>query len=89
MDPQGGLLGTNVPPQADPTATGDVPVPGGARSAISLGIELGPEDEALVRQDYLQASSLGGAKRTRWLLDWHHPLTSLASGMRFLTAIRG
>ncbi|GAB4471646.1 MAG: hypothetical protein OHK0018_01370 [Erythrobacter tepidarius] len=63
--------------------------PGSEGSAISLGITLGPDDEALVRQDYLQSSSLSGAKRTRWLLDWHHPLTSLASGMRFLTAVRG
>ncbi len=64
-------------------------MPGSGGSAISLGIELGPDDEALVRQDYLQASSLRGAKRTRWLLDWRHPLVSFASGMRFLTAIRG
>jgi hypothetical protein len=68
---------------------GDAPVPSGARSAISVGIELGAEDEALVRQDYLQAASLSGAKHTRWLLDWRHPLVSFASGMRFLTAIRG
>lgn len=63
--------------------------PAGERSAVSLGIVLGPDEEALVRQDYLQSSSLGGEKRTRWLLDWHHPFASLASGMRFLTAIRG
>lgn len=66
-----------------------LPPPGAAQSAISLSILLGPDDEALVRQDYLQSSSLTGAKRTRWLLDWRHPLTSFASGMRFLTAVRG
>lgn len=66
-----------------------LPAPGAARSAISISIMLGPNDEALVRQDYLQSSSLRGEKRTRWLLDWRHPLTSFASGMRFLTKVRG
>lgn len=66
-----------------------LPAPAEQRSAVSVTITLGPDDEALVRQDYLQSSSLAGAKRTRWLLDWRHPLTSMASGMRFLTAVRG
>ncbi|MGY6550611.1 MAG: hypothetical protein ACXIT4_01810 [Erythrobacter sp.] len=65
------------------------PQPVATPSAISVAITLGEHDEALVRQDYLQSSSLMGAKRTRWLLDWRHPFSSLASGMRFLTAIRG
>jgi hypothetical protein len=65
------------------------PVPGSEGSAVSVTLALGAGEEALVRQDYLQSSSLSGAKRTRWLLDWRHPLTSLASGMRFLTAVRG
>lgn len=65
------------------------PQPVATPSAISVALTLGAGEEALVRQDYLQSSSLAGAKRTRWLLDWRHPLTSLASGMRFLTAIRG
>ncbi len=65
------------------------PQPTGGPSAVSVSITLGPREEALVRQDYLQSSSLTGAKRTRWLLDWTNPLTSLASGMRFLTAISG
>lgn len=66
-----------------------VPLTGAARSAVSIDIMLGAEDAALVRQDYLQSSSVTGEKRTRWLLDWHHPLASFASGMRFLTAVRG
>lgn len=65
------------------------PQPVATPSAISVAIPLGKDEEALVRQDYLQSSSLKGAKRTRWLLDWRHPLSSLVSGMRFLTAIRG
>lgn len=65
------------------------PQPTTTPSAISLGIMLEADEEALVRQDYLQSSSLKGVKRTRWLLDPRRPFTSLASGMRFLTAIRG
>jgi uncharacterized protein (AIM24 family) len=58
-------------------------------SGVSLAITLGDKDEVLVRQDFLQSSSMAGEKQTQWLLDWSHPLTSLASGMRFLTRIRG
>jgi hypothetical protein len=74
---------------AGTTPMGKGPAPGSEKSAVSVTITLGPDDEALVRQDYLQSSSLTGAKRTRWLLDWGHPFTSFASGMRFLTAVRG
>jgi hypothetical protein len=65
------------------------PQPVATPSAISVAIMLDEGEEALVRQDYLQSTSLSGAKRTRWLLDRGRPITSLASGMRFLTAIRG
>ncbi|HSJ77597.1 MAG TPA: hypothetical protein VK913_02580, partial [Erythrobacter sp.] len=77
------------PPMRFGAAGTDPPAPGSEKSAVSVTITLGPYDEALVRQDYLQSSSLTGAKRTRWLLDWGHPFTSFASGMRFLTAVRG
>jgi len=63
--------------------------PPAGESRVSLAITLGEGEEALVRQDFLQSSSLKGAKRTRWLLDWSHPVASLASGMRFLTAVTG
>ena len=69
------------------------PLPGsiGAseRSGPSLQIELDEGEELLVRQGYLQSSQSGADMRTRWLLNWHHPLTSLASGMAFLTKARG
>lgn len=77
------------PPMQFAPAGATPPQPVTTPSAISVAIVLSEHDEALVRQDYLQSSSLTGAKRTRWLLDWSNPLTSLASGMRFLTAIRG
>jgi hypothetical protein len=65
------------------------PQPVASPSAISQAITLGGHNEVLVRQDYLQSSSLAARKGFRWLLDWRRPLTSLASGMRFLTAISG
>lgn len=64
------------------------PPPVATPSAISQALTLGPDDEVLVRQDYLQASPTDGQKDFRWLLDWRHFLVSLTSGMRFLTAIR-
>lgn len=71
-------------------ANGPAPrFPPAAQSRVSIAITLGDNEEALVRQNYLQSSSLKGAKRTRWLLDWSHPVASLASGMRFLTAASG
>lgn len=59
------------------------------RSAPSVPVRLGPGDELLVRQSYLQTTSQAGAKATRWLLDWRHPLASFVSGLTFLTRIRG
>ncbi|MGB3167524.1 MAG: hypothetical protein WBA68_12200, partial [Alteraurantiacibacter sp.] len=49
----------------------------------------GKGEELLVRQSYLQSSPAGAEMRTRWLLNWRNPLTSLASGMAFLTRGRG
>lgn len=72
---------------ADPA--GAPPVPPAGESRVSLSITLGEGEEAVVRQDFLQSSSLSGTKRTRWLLDWSHPVASCASGMRFLTAVGG
>lgn len=59
------------------------------RSATSVGIRLAPGEELLVRQAYLQTSSLAGAKGTQWFLDWRHPVTSIATGLTFLTRVRG
>ena len=77
------------PPLRFREPAGAPPFPAAAESRVSLAITLGEGEEALVRQDYLQSSSLRGEKRTRWLLDWSHPVASLASGMRFLTAVSG
>jgi hypothetical protein len=71
--------------------------PGGAgptslaaeRSSTSAPVRLARDEELLVRQGYLQATSSAGSKATRALLDWRHPLSSLASGLVFLTCVRG
>lgn len=58
-------------------------------SSTSLGVRLAPGEELLVRQDYLQSTSQSGRKGTQWFLDWRKPLTSFATGLTFLTRIRG
>lgn len=68
---------------------GKVPIPPTELSRVSIPIILGSGEELLVRQDYLQTSSLSGRKDTRWLLDYRHVLSSSASGLSFLTRIRG
>lgn len=84
-------------PMAERRASIRLRVPGGSSADIALpgpsttsvAIRLEPGEELLVRQDYLQSTSHGGAKATRWLLDYRHPLSSLVSGLSFLTRIRG
>jgi hypothetical protein len=65
-----------------------IPLPS-ERSAVSKPISLKAGEELLVRQGFEQTVSLAGAKATQWLLDTRHPLSSLVSGLYFLTRIRG
>ncbi|WP_066558313.1 hypothetical protein [Croceicoccus bisphenolivorans] len=84
-------------PMAERRASIRIAVPGGVgapmppadASRTSLSIQLGEGEELLVRQEYLQSSSVRGAKETQWMLDLKHPLSSLACGLWFLTRIRG
>ena len=57
-------------------------------SAVSLPLTIDESQEILIHPEYLQSSSLGGRKDTKWLMDWSVPFTSLASGMFALTRIR-
>lgn len=70
---------------------GGTRLPAGARaeSNASLPVTLTDDEELLVRQGFLQSTPAGAAARTKALLDWRNPLSSLASGMVFLTRIRG
>lgn len=62
-------------------------VQSGKPSAVSLAIEIAPDEELLVHPDYIQSSSANAGKTTKWLLDWGFPLTSLAAGLYALTRI--
>ncbi|MGC6331388.1 hypothetical protein [Rhizorhabdus sp. FW153] len=68
---------------------GQIAIPMPAASTTSVTIRLGPDEDLLVRQDYLQSASVEGVKTTHWLLDWRHPLSSLVTGLCFLTRITG
>ncbi len=61
----------------------------GRASSTSLAVELGEGEELLIRQSFLQSSDADAVMQTRWLLDWRRPLSSLASGLAFLTQARG
>lgn len=71
------------------SAGSDVPIPPVARSGVSVALQLATGEELLVRQDYLQTTSLVAKSGTRWLLDPWRPLTSFATGLTFLTRIEG
>ncbi|MYL99269.1 hypothetical protein GR702_15990 [Novosphingobium sp. FGD1] len=91
------LCWTVLAPLAERRASIRLAVPGGRGAAIppsapsttSVPVRLGPSEELLVRQSFLQTTSHQGAKATQWLLDWRHPLASWASGLAFLTRIGG
>ena len=57
-------------------------------SAVSMSLDVGPEEELLVQANFLQSSSRPARKHTVWLLNWQIPFASLASGMFALTSIR-
>lgn len=64
-------------------------IPMAEPSRTSISIELVQGEQLLVRQGFLQSTSEAGSKRTQWVLDWRHPLSSIASGLTFVTRIRG
>jgi hypothetical protein len=76
--------GVTSPPSSRPAAVRI----GGRISGVSQEIVLGPGEELIVHPEFLQSSAEGGRKRTRWLLNWRFPLSSLASRMVALTWIR-
>jgi hypothetical protein len=60
----------------------------GSVSSVSRTICVSPDQELLVHSDYVQSSSTGGNKSTKWLLHAGYPLASLAAGMTVLTRVR-
>ncbi|MGE5953158.1 MAG: hypothetical protein ACM308_06000 [Qipengyuania vulgaris] len=59
------------------------------QSRASFPVVLNEGEDLLVCQGFLQASPDGASLRTRAMLDWKSPLSSLASGLTFLTRVRG
>jgi hypothetical protein len=57
-------------------------------SAVSQTVRLHIGEQLLVLPDYVQSSPASSDNRTKWLLDWSCPWTSLVSGMLALTAIK-
>ncbi len=74
---------------AVPGAGSGAQVAAADQSRASVPITLKAGEELLVRQGFLQSSPAGAQLRTRGMLDWRSPLTSMASGMTFLTRVRG
>jgi hypothetical protein len=62
--------------------------PGPVISAVSIPIEVAPDQEMLVHGDFLQTTDLPARKRTQLFLNRSLPFTSIAAGMATLTAIR-
>lgn len=65
----------------------EIPLP--PPSATSVQVQIADGEELLIREGFLQSSSLGGEKRWVALLDWRHPLASWVTGLVGLTRIRG
>lgn len=57
-------------------------------SRVSVDTALWPGEILLIREKFLQASDEGLAKKTRFLLDWRIPFTSLACGLSELVSMR-
>ena len=57
-------------------------------SAASQTVRLEPGNELLLVPEAVQSTPEGAEKRTKWLLSWSMPLSSLASGMVALVRIR-
>jgi hypothetical protein len=68
------------------TDRGEVSILSG--SAVSQSVALSPGEDLLVLPQGVQSTPHHAAKRTRWLLSWSMPLSSLASGMVAMTEFR-
>ena len=57
-------------------------------SAVSQEITIDEREELLVQPEFLQRSANRALKKTKWLLTWEYPLTSIAAGMVALDRLR-
>lgn len=73
------LLGSDVPGSGEITATPSHP---------AQRISLGENEVMMAKVDYLQGSMGNFEKKTKWLMDWRYPFSSIAAGLYVLTRIR-
>lgn len=74
----------NPTPSAEPWL---LPLSSPRASAVSQEVRLESGEELLVHPEFLQSLAERGERRTKWLLDWSIPLSSIASHMVALTRI--
>ncbi len=72
------LLGAESPGGESVTATPSHP---------AQRIQLHENDVLMTKVDYLQGSMGGFEKKTKWLMDWRYPFSSMAAGLFMLTRI--
>lgn len=63
-------------------------VPHVGESHVSVEAALGPRDVLRIKEKYLMASDEGVQKKTRFVLDWRIPVTSIACGLIELVELR-
>ena len=73
------LLGADVPGSGEITAT---------QSHPAQRISLDEGEVMMTKVDYLQGSMGNFEKKTKWLIDWRYPFSSIAAGLYILTRIR-
>lgn len=73
------LLGADFPGSGGITATPSHP---------AQRISLAEGEVMMAKVDYLQGSMGNFDKRTKWLMDWRYPFSSIAAGLYVLTMIR-
>jgi hypothetical protein len=64
------------------------PLPDIGESRVSLDVPLWPGEVLRVKEKFLQASDEGLSRRTRFVLDWRIPITSVACGLIELVEMR-
>ncbi len=65
-----------------------VPMPILTPRNVSQELHLADNEHAMVRPEYLQASDESLKRRTKWLLDWGIPFTSMACHLYMLVELR-
>lgn len=57
-------------------------------SKLTYSLEIDENEELFIKDEYISDLATEGSRKTRFLLNWSFPLTSLASGLYAITQIR-